>query len=97
MTGLGHGASGQKYARVGASHWRAMVIFERLVHMAHEERLDSRLDSGPDSGSGSGVSPVSESGQCAEIRMKVVTAILALRAIKRVCGYPWHMLSTLGT
>jgi hypothetical protein len=39
----------------------------------------------------------SESGQCVEIRMKGVMAILALGAIKEVCGRPWHMLSTLGT
>jgi hypothetical protein len=38
-----------------------------------------------------------ESGQCAEIRMKGVTTILALGAIKGVCGRPWHMLSTLRT
>jgi hypothetical protein len=43
------------------------------------------------------VSPVSEFGQYAEIRMKGVTAILALRAIKGVCGQSWHMLGTLGT
>jgi hypothetical protein len=43
------------------------------------------------------VSPVSEFGQCVEIKMKGVTAILALRAIKGVCGQPWHMLGTLET
>jgi hypothetical protein len=43
------------------------------------------------------VSPVSESSQCAEIRMKGVTAILALGAIKGVCGQPWHRLGTIGT
>ena len=32
------GASGQEYARAGASRWRATVIFERLVDVAHEER-----------------------------------------------------------
>ena len=30
--------SDQGYTRAGASHWRATVIFEQLVHMAHEER-----------------------------------------------------------
>ena len=35
------GASGQEYTRAGASHWRATVIFERLVHVAHEERPNS--------------------------------------------------------
>jgi hypothetical protein len=38
-----------------------------------------------------------ESSQCAEFSMKVVMAILALGAIKGVCGQPWHMLSTLET
>ena len=83
------GASGQEYARAGASRWRATIIFEWLVHMAHKER--------PDFGPNSRVSSVSESGQCAEIRMKGVTTILALRAIKGVCGWPWHKLGTLGT
>ena len=66
-----------------------MVIFEGLVHVAHEER--------PDSGPDPRVSPVSGSGQCVEIRMKGVTAILALGAIKGVCGQPWQLLGTLGT
>jgi hypothetical protein len=34
------------------------------------------------------VIPISKSGQCAEIRMKGVTTILALRSIQGVCGYP---------
>jgi hypothetical protein len=50
-----------------------------------------------DFGLDSVVSPISESGQCAEIRIKEVTAILALGAIKGVCGQPWHMFGTLGT
>ena len=87
------GTSSQEYMLAGASHWRATIIFEWLVHVAHEEQPDSRPDSRPDSG----VSPVSESGQCVEIKMKGVTAILALGAIKGVCSQPWHMLSTLGT
>jgi hypothetical protein len=56
--------------------------FKRLVHVEFGEWLDF----GPESGSDSRVSPVSGSGQCAEIRMKGVTAILALGAIKGVCG-----------
>jgi hypothetical protein len=51
------------------------------------------LDSGPDST----VSPVSKSGQYAENAVNRVTAILALGAMKGVCGWPWHMLGTLGT
>jgi hypothetical protein len=35
------GASGQVYACAGATSWRATVIFEWLVHVTHEERLDS--------------------------------------------------------
>jgi hypothetical protein len=38
-----------------------------------------------------------ESGQCAKIRMKAVTGILALGAIKRGCGRPWHMVGSLRT
>ena len=79
------GTSSQEYARAGGSHWRAMVIFERLAHVAHEERQNSvaRL--------------WGESGQFVEIRMKGVMAILALGATKGVCGRPWHMLGSLGT
>jgi hypothetical protein len=76
------GASGQVYACAGDTSWRATVIFERLVHVAHEERLDS---------------VTCESGQCEKCPMKGVTAILSLRAIKGVCGWPWHMLGTLET
>jgi hypothetical protein len=39
----------------------------------------------PDSGLDSAVSPVSESSQCVEIRMKGVMAILAHGAIKKEC------------
>ena len=39
----------------------------------------------------------SESGQCEKCPVNRVTAILALGAIKGVCGRPWHMLGTLGT
>jgi len=35
------GVSGQEYGCAGASRWRATVIFERLVHVVHEERSDS--------------------------------------------------------
>jgi hypothetical protein len=41
--------------------------------------------------------PCSKSGQCTEIRMKGVMAILALGSTKGVCGWPWLMLGTLGT
>ena len=41
------GTSGQEYARVGASRWRATIIFEWLVHMAHKERPDFGPNSGP--------------------------------------------------
>ena len=78
--------SDQEYVRAGASRWRATAIFERLVHVAHEERPDSTI--------GLWTGLWDESGQCVEIRMKGVTAILAIRAIKGVCGQPWMMLRT---
>jgi hypothetical protein len=85
----GPGAFDQEYVCAAASHWRAMVIFERLLHMAHEERPDS-------------VTCVF--GHCdlrvlsvRKVPSEGVMAILALRAIKGVCGQPWHMLRTLGT
>ena len=74
---------------MGAIRWRAMVIFEWIAYVEHEERPDSttRLWTGL----------WGESGQCVEIMMKGVTAILALGDIKGVCGWPWLMLGTLGT
>ena len=59
-----------------------MVIFERLVHVAHEER--------PDSATCMSGHCSSESDQYEKCPVKGVMAILALGAIKGVC-------STLGT
>ena len=83
------GASGQEYARVGASRWLAMVFFERLVHVVHKEQPDSTICA---SGHCS-----SKSGQYEKCPVKGVTAILALGAINGVCVQPWQMLGTLGT
>jgi hypothetical protein len=75
------GASDQEYARAGASRWRAPVIFEQLVHMAHEEPPDSVtcVSSYCDQRVRS-VRNVSSGG---------VIALLALGAINRSGGRPW--------
>jgi hypothetical protein len=75
------GAFGQEYARAGASRWRAMVIFEQLVHVAHEERPDSATCAfGHHDLRVRSVRKVPSGG---------VTALLALGAINRSGGRPW--------
>ena len=74
------GVSGQEYAHAGASHWQAMVFFKWLGHVTHEEQPDSATYA---SGHFS-----CESGQCEKCPVKGVMAVLALGAIKGVCGWP---------